>query len=359
MKQYLKIESVYARQILDSRGNPTVEVEVLVEGGFSGRASVPSGASTGSFEAIELRDSDKSKYLGKGVLKAIENVNGIIAPKIEGLNVLDQLKIDRKLIELDGTKNKKNLGANSILGVSMAVAKAAAESLGISLHNYIGGINSKVLPVPMMNILNGGKHSDNSLNIQEFMIVPVGAKNFREALRMGVEVYHTLRQVLKSRNLATSVGDEGGFAPDLERDEDAIILIIEAIDKAGYKAYDDFMIALDVAATEMYEEAKDKGRQGEYYFWKSDVIYDTHGMIKYFYDLVSKYPIISIEDGLSEEDFEGWKEHTEGEEDRRDTGRRQVEEAHRPRGRPGPAEGGARITHGYLRQGEKDKTSGP
>ena len=310
MKQYLQIESVYAREILDSRGNPTVEVEVEVEGGFVGRAAVPSGASTGAFEAVELRDGDKSRYLGKGTLNAVDNVNDIIAPEIEGMNALDQVEIDKTMIELDGTENKGKLGANAILGVSIAVARAAAEALGVSLYNYLGGVNSKVLPVPMMNILNGGKHADNSVNIQEFMIMPVGAPNFREALRMCAEVFHNLKSVLKAKGLATSVGDEGGFAPNLSEDEEALKVIVEAIEKAGYKPGKDFKIAIDAAATEMYDEAKKKGEEGKYYFWKSDKLYTCDEMIDFWAKLVEKYPIISLEDGLAEEDWEGWKKLT-------------------------------------------------
>ncbi|MDF2865488.1 MAG: phosphopyruvate hydratase [Clostridia bacterium] len=311
MKQYLSIESVYAREILDSRGNPTVEVEVSVEGGFLGRAAVPSGASTGAFEAVELRDGDKSRYLGKGTLDAVDNVNDLIAPEIEGLNVLDQTQIDKIMIELDGTPNKAKLGANAILGVSMAVARAASEALGLSLYQYIGGVNAKELPVPMMNILNGGKHADNSVNIQEFMIMPVGAPTFKEALRMCAEVFHNLKSVLKAKGLATSVGDEGGFAPNLSKDEEALQVIVEAITKAGYKPGEDFKIAIDAAATEMYEEAKKKGSEGSYYFWKTGEMFTTEEFISYYEDLVSKYPIISLEDGLAEEDWEGWKMLTE------------------------------------------------
>ncbi len=310
MKQYLEIESVYAREILDSRGNPTVEVEVLVEGGYVGRASVPSGASTGAFEAVELRDNDKSRYLGKGTLTAVDNVNDIIAPEIEGMNVLDQVEIDKAMIELDGTENKGKLGANAILGVSLAVARAAASALGVSLYNYLGGVNAKVLPVPMMNILNGGKHADNSVNIQEFMIMPIGAESFRECLRMCAEVFHNLKAVLKSKGLATSVGDEGGFAPNLSKDEEALKVIVEAIEKAGYKPGKDFKIAIDAAATEMYDEAKKKGKEGCYYFWKTGEMFTTDELINYYADLVEKYPIISLEDGLAEEDWDGWKKLT-------------------------------------------------
>jgi enolase len=311
MKQYLSIESVYAREILDSRGNPTVEVEVTVEGGFLGRAAVPSGASTGAFEAVELRDGDKTRYMGLGVLNAVDNVNDLIAPEIEGLNVLDQTQIDKIMIELDGTANKGKLGANAMLGVSMAVARAASEALGLSLYQYIGGVNAKELPVPMMNILNGGKHSDNSVNIQEFMIMPVGAPNFKEAVRMCSEVFHNLKSVLKAKGLATSVGDEGGFAPNLSKDEEALQVIVEAISKAGYKPGEDFKIAIDSAATEMYEEAKKKGSEGSYYFWKTGEMFTTEELINYYAMLASKYPIISLEDGLAEEDWEGWKTLTE------------------------------------------------
>lgn len=311
MKQYLQIESVYAREILDSRGNPTVEVEVEVEGGFVGRAAVPSGASTGAFEAVELRDGDKSRYLGKGTLTAVDNVNDIIAPEIEGMNALDQVAIDQAMIELDGTDNKGKLGANAILGVSLAVAKAAAESLGVSLYNYLGGVNAKVLPVPMMNILNGGKHADNSVNIQEFMVMPVGAESFRECLRMCAEVFHNLKSVLKAKGLATSVGDEGGFAPNLAKDEEALQVIVEAIEKAGYVPGKDFRIAIDAAATEMYDEAKKAGKEGCYYFWKTGEMFTTEELVNYYAGLVEKYPIVSLEDGLAEEDWEGWKLLTE------------------------------------------------
>ncbi len=311
MKDYLGIEDIRALEVLDSRGNPTVQVEVITEGGFSGVAMVPSGASTGSFEAVELRDGDKSRYLGKGVLKAVENVNKIIAKELEGMNVYEQAQIDRKLIELDGTENKGRLGANATLGVSLAVAKAAANSLGMELYNYIGGANAKTLPVPMMNILNGGKHADNTVNIQEFMIMPVGAKTFTEALRMCAEIYHTLKKVLKEKGLATGVGDEGGFAPNLSSDEEALKLIVEAVEKAGFKPGEEVLLALDVASTEMYDEAKKIGKEGCYYFWKTDDLKTVDEMIAYLEGLVEKYPIISIEDGLAEEDWEGWKTLTE------------------------------------------------
>jgi len=310
MKDYLSIEKVSALEVLDSRGNPTVQVEVVTEGGFFGVAMVPSGASTGSFEAVELRDGDKERYLGKGVLQAVENVNKKIAKKIEGMNVYDQLEIDKELILLDDTPNKSRLGANATLGVSLAVAKAAANSLGMSLYKYIGGINAKVLPRPMMNILNGGKHSDNNINIQEFMIIPVGATTFREGLQMGVEVYHNLKKVLKEKGYSVAVGDEGGFAPNLEDETEAIEAILEAIKKAGYEPKKDICLALDVASTEMFEEAKKIGKDG-YYFWKTDVFKSRDEMVDYIEELADKYPIISIEDGLAEEDWESWKKLTD------------------------------------------------
>jgi enolase len=307
MKQFIEILDVYAREILDSRGNPTVEVEVTVDGGVIGRASVPSGASTGAFEACELRDGDKNRYLGKGVSQAVEHVNDEIAEEICGMNVLDQVEIDRAMIALDGTPNKSRLGANAILGVSLACAKAAAEALGMPLYSYIGGCNANTLPVPMMNIINGGKHADNSVSCQEFMIMPVGAKSFREALQMCSEVFHNLKKVLSAKGYSTAVGDEGGFAPNLKSDEEAVTCILEAVEKAGYKPYDDFRIALDPASTEMYEEAKAKGKEGCYYFWKTDVMKTREEMVDFWADWVNKYPIISIEDGMAEEDWEGWK----------------------------------------------------
>ena len=310
MKDYLEIESVRALEVLDSRGNPTVQVEVVTEGGFSGVAMVPSGASTGSFEAVELRDGDKERYLGKGVLKAVKNVNEVISKEIEGMNVYEQAKIDATMIKLDGTENKGKLGANAMLGVSLAVAKAAAASLGMSLYNYIGGVNAKELPVPMMNIMNGGKHADSSLSVQEFMIMPVGAKTFSECMRMGVEVYHNLKKVLKAKGYSTGVGDEGGFAPNLGSEEEAVELIIEAIKQAGYKPGEDVCLALDVAATEMFDEAKKIGKDG-YYFWKTDEFKTKDQMIDFIVELAEKYPIISIEDGLAEEDWESWKKLTE------------------------------------------------
>ena len=311
MKDYLAIEEIKALEVLDSRGNPTVQVEVITEEGTNGVAIVPSGASTGSFEAVELRDGDKSRYLGKGVLKAVENVNKIIAKELEGMNVFEQAEIDKKLIEIDGTENKGKLGANATLGVSLAVARTAANSLGMSLYKYIGGVNAKTLPVPMMNILNGGKHADNTVNIQEFMIMPVGAKSFSECLRMSAEIYHTLKKVLKAKGLATGVGDEGGFAPNLSSDEEALKLIVEAISKAGYKPGEDVVLALDAASTEMYDEAKKIGKEGCYYFWKTEELKTEDEMIEYLADLANKYPIISIEDGLAEEDWEGWRKLTE------------------------------------------------
>lgn len=311
MKQYLQIDSVYAREILDSRGNPTVEVEVTLDGGFVGRAAVPSGASTGAFEAVELRDGDKKRYQGKGTQKAVDNVNDIIAPEIEGMNALDQVEIDEAMIALDGTPNKGKLGANAILGVSLAVARAAANALGVSLYNYFGGVNAKELPVPMMNILNGGKHADNTVNIQEFMIMPVGAPSFKEALRMCSEVFHSLKSVLKEAGLATSVGDEGGFAPNLKSDEEAFEFIVKAIEEAGYKPGKDFKLAIDAAATEMYDEAKKKGKEGCYYFWKTDKMFTRDELIDFWEEMVNKYPIISLEDGLAEEDWEGWKALTD------------------------------------------------
>lgn len=298
------IEEIYGREILDSRGNPTVEVEVLLEDGSMGRAAVPSGASTGAFEAVELRDGDKGRFLGKGVLKAVENVNEAIAPELEGLNPFDQPAIDRELIALDGTENKGKLGANAILGVSLANAKAAAECVGLPLYQYLGGVNAKELPVPMMNILNGGQHADNNVDIQEFMIMPVGAKSFAEALQMGTEVYHSLKAVLKEKSLATAIGDEGGFAPSLESNADALLAIMDAIQRAGYTPGKDIALALDVAATELY-------RDGKYHLEGEGLTKTADEMIAYYEELVEKYPIVSIEDGLSEEDWEGWKKLTE------------------------------------------------
>ncbi|MDD2361973.1 MAG: phosphopyruvate hydratase [Oscillospiraceae bacterium] len=307
MNSFLAIVDVFAREVIDSRGNPTVEAEVMVEGGITGRAAVPSGASTGAFEACELRDEDNSRYMGKGVEKAVANINDEIAEHIIGMNALEQGAIDRAMIELDGTPNKSRLGANAILAVSLACAKAAAEAMDISLYKYIGGCNANTLPVPMMNIINGGKHADNSVSCQEFMIMPVGAPSFREALRMCAEVFHNLKKVLASKGYSTAVGDEGGFAPNLKSDEEALVVIVEAIEKAGYKPGDDFRIALDPASTEMYEEAKKKGKEGCYYFWKTDVMKTREEMVDFWVDWADKYPIISIEDGMAEEDWEGWK----------------------------------------------------
>lgn len=297
------ISDVYAREILDSRGNPTVEVEVILEGGVMGRAAVPSGASTGAHEAVELRDGDKGRYLGKGVLQAVENVNTIIAPEIIGFDALDQVGVDQILIDLDGTPNKGRLGANAILGVSMAVAKAAANALDLPLYKYLGGINAKELPVPMMNILNGGKHADNNVDIQEFMVMPVGAPNFAEGLRMCTEVFHNLKSVLKSKGLNTAVGDEGGFAPNLKSNEEALAVIMEAINKAGYKPGEEIMLALDVAATEMYKD-------GNYVLEGEGKTKSSAEMIDFYEEMANKYPIISIEDGLSEDDWEGWQQMT-------------------------------------------------
>lgn len=306
MKEFLGITNVKAMEILDSRGNPTVQVEVETEGGFKGIASVPSGASTGSFEAVELRDGEKNRYMGKGVKKAVENVNKKIAKKIIGMNVYEQQKIDEEMIKLDDTPNKSNLGANAILGVSLAVTKAAANSLGLELYQYIGGINGKELPIPMMNILNGGKHSDNNISIQEFMIMPVGDITFYERLRRGAEIYHTLRKVLKEKGYSVAVGDEGGFAPNLENEEQALDLILEAIKKAGYEPGKDIKLALDIASTEMFDEAKKIGKDG-YYFWKTKILKTKNEMVEYLEKLCEKYPIASIEDGLAEEDWETWK----------------------------------------------------
>lgn len=310
MKDYLKIEHIEALEVLDSRGNPTVQVEVITEGGFCGVAKVPSGASTGSFEAVELRDNDEERYLGKGVKRAVENVNRVIAKKIMGMNVYDQIKVDKRLIDIDGTENKEKLGANAILGVSIAVAKAAANSLGMTLYNYIGGVNAKKLPIPMMNILNGGKHSDNNISIQEFMIMPKSGRDFAENLKMGVETYHSLKKVLKNKGYSVAVGDEGGFAPNLASEEEALDVIIEAIEKAGYIPGKDIFIALDVASTEMYEEAKKIGKNG-YLFWKTGMFKTSNDMIKYLEELTERYPIISIEDGLAEEDWNSWKKLTQ------------------------------------------------
>ena len=300
------IEAVLAREVLDSRGNPTVEVEVILESGTMGRAIVPSGASTGAFEAVELRDGDKGRYLGKGVEKAVENVNEIIAPELEGMDCFDQPAVDAVMIELDGTPNKGKLGANAILGVSMAVARAAAEELGLPLFQYIGGVNAKQLPVPMMNILNGGEHADNNVDVQEFMILPVGAKSFREGLRMGAEVFHSLKKVLGEKGLACGVGDEGGFAPNLGSNREALELIVEAIEKAGYKPGDDIRLGLDVAATEMYNKETKK-----YVLAGEGKELTAAEMVDLYEDWANNFPIVTIEDGLDEEDWDGWKVLTE------------------------------------------------
>lgn len=313
MKKEL-IKKIKARQILDSRGNPTVEVDVILENGILGRAAVPSGASTGAFEAVELRDGGKD-YMGKSVYKAVDNVNKIIAKALQGENVYNQRKIDEKMLKLDGTENKGKLGANAILGVSLAVAKAAAQNDNVSLFRYLrklGNPDEKefILPRPMMNILNGGKHADSNLNCQEFMIIPVGAKSWSEALKMCTEVFHNLKAILKSKGLTTAVGDEGGLAPNLSSDEEALKAIVEATKRAGYKPGDDIAISMDVAASEMFNEAEKIGKTGKYYFWKTGEVYTSKGLITYYEKLCKKYPIISIEDGLAEEDWDGWKELT-------------------------------------------------
>ncbi len=297
------ITQVYAREVLDSRGNPTVEVEVFTESGAFGRAIVPSGASTGEYEAVELRDGDQSRYLGKGVLKAVENVNTIIAQELEGnYSVLDQVVIDKTLIELDGTENKGKLGANAILGVSMAVAHAAADYLDVPLYQYLGGFNSKQLPVPMMNILNGGAHADNNVDIQEFMVMPVGAESFRHALRIGAEIFHSLKAVLKAKGYNTAVGDEGGFAPNLGSNEEAITVILEAIEKAGYKPGEEVRLAMDVASSELFNK-----EDGKYHLDGEGVVKTSEEMVDWYEELTNKYPIISIEDGLDENDWAGHK----------------------------------------------------
>ncbi len=303
----LLITDIGAREILDSRGNPTVEAEILLEDGTVGRAAVPSGASTGAYEAVDLRDGDKDRYLGKGVLTAVENVNEIIAPELIGMNVYDQAELDYAMLEIDGTHNKAKLGANAILAVSLAAAQAAAESLELCLWQYIGGIRAHLLPVPMMNVINGGKHADNSVNLQEFMIMPVGAGSFREALRWSAEVFHTLKGLLKAEGYSTAVGDEGGFAPNLKSDEEALQWLVKAIEKAGYQPGEDFFIAMDPASTELFEAAKKIGKDG-YYFWKTGEFKTTAEMIDYYAMLADKYPIISLEDGLAEDDWAGWLE---------------------------------------------------
>lgn len=294
------IIDVNAREVLDSRGNPTVEVDVCLDNGAAGRVIIPSGASTGAHEAVELRDGDKGRYLGKGTLTAVANVQKIIAPAVEGMDATNQALLDKTLIELDGTPNKGKLGANAILGVSLAAAKASAEYAGLSLYQYIGGVNGKELPVPMMNILNGGKHADNNVDIQEFMIMPVGASSFSEALRMGTEIYHNLKKVLKEKGLLSGVGDEGGFAPNLDTNEEALAVIVEAIEKAGYKSGEDVRLALDVASSEIYQD-------GKYYLASENKSKTGEEMVEYYEYLCNKYPIISIEDGLAEDDWASWK----------------------------------------------------
>jgi enolase len=298
------ISNVYAREVLDSRGNPTVEVEVYLESGAFARAIVPSGASTGAHEAVELRDGDKSRYLGKGVLKAVENVNEIIAPEVIGMDALDQVGVDQLMIELDGTPNKSKLGANAILAVSMAVARAAAEALDVPLYVYLGGFNAKTLPVPMMNIINGGEHADNNIDVQEFMVIPVGAPSFKEALRTGAEIFHSLKSVLKDKGLNTAVGDEGGFAPNLSSNEEAIVTILSAIEKAGYKPGVDVFLGMDVASTEFYKD-------GKYHLAGEGKSFTSAEWVDFLADWADRYPIISIEDGCSEDDWDGWKLLTE------------------------------------------------
>jgi len=300
-----KIKSTHAREILDSRGNPTVEVDVVLEDGSFGRAAVPSGASTGEHEAVELRDGDKSRYMGKGVTKAVGNVNSEIAAKVKGMEALEQEKIDKILIELDGTENKSRLGANATLGVSMAVSKAAANSKKLSLFRYMGGEKANILPIPMMNILNGGEHADNNVDLQEFMVMPIGAKNFKEALRMGSEVFHNLKSILKSKKLSTAVGDEGGFAPNLKSNKEAIEVILEAIEKAKYRAGKDISIALDPASSSFFKNGR--------YILEAETKKDNSSsdMIEFYSNWLDKYPIVSIEDGLAEDDWDGWKASTE------------------------------------------------
>src|SRR5437764_2295325 len=307
----MSIESILAREILDSRGNPTVEVEVILTDGATGRAAVPSGASTGAYEAVELRDQDEKRYLGRGVLKAVANVNKTIAPHLLGQSAIDQVGIDRTLLELDGTKNKAKLGANALLGVSLAVAHAAASSVGLPLYRYLGGVNGKYLPVPMMNVLNGGKHADNNVDFQEFMIMPIGAPSYREALRMGAEVFHALKDVLHERHLNTSVGDEGGFAPNLKSSDEALEVLALAVERAKYRLGQDVVFALDPATTELFDEAKKKGKTG-YCFFKSqpDRVATSDEMIELWKGLCQRWPIRSIEDGLAEDDWEGWQKLT-------------------------------------------------
>ena len=305
----LKIKKIHARQILDSRSNPTIEVDLTLENGVMGRAAVPSGASTGAFEAVELRDNDKNFYNGKSVMQAVKNVNSVIAKAVCGMNVFDQKAIDEKMIKLDGTVNKAKLGANAILGVSLAAATAAAKAEGKSLFRYLG--SGKILPVPMLNILNGGKHADNNLNCQEFMIMPVGAKNFSQALEWSACIYQNLKKILKEKKLSTGVGDEGGFAPNLENDEQALKLLVQAIEVSGFKKGEQVAIAIDVASTEMFDEAEKIGQKGKYYFWKTGEIFSADKLIKRYQEWIKKYPIVSIEDGLAEEDWQGWQKLTQ------------------------------------------------
>lgn len=311
MNHTYRINAIRGREILDSRGNPTVEVEVKLCGGATGRAAVPSGASTGAFEAVELRDRELPRYRGMGVKKAVENINETLNDLLAGKNALNQVELDTIMIREDGTKNKAKLGANAILGTSMAIAKAAAQQVGLPLYQYLGGANARILPVPMMNIINGGKHADSSLTIQEFMIMPIGASSFHQCLEWCTCVFHTLKQILKEDGFATSVGDEGGFAPQLAGDEDALRYIVRAVEKAGYRPAEDFVIAMDGASTEMYEEAVKQGRTGEYLFWKSGEYKSADEMIDYWSGLCDRYPVFSIEDGLAEEDWEGWQKMTE------------------------------------------------
>jgi enolase len=305
------IESIHAREILDSRGNPTLEVEVILDDGTVGSAAVPSGASTGAHEAVELRDDDKGRYLGKGVLQAVRNVNDTIARELLGEDALEQVVLDRMLLDLDGTPNKSKLGANATLGVSLAVARAAADSVGLPLYRYLGGTNARYLPVPMMNVINGGKHADNTIDFQEFMVMPLGAPSFREALRMGAEVFHKLKKVLHDKDLSTTVGDEGGFAPNLGSANDALEVLAKAVESAGYKLGSQVVFALDPATTELYEEAKKKGRTG-YCFFKSNPerVASSDEMIALWKELCQRWPIVSIEDGLAEDDWEGWQKLT-------------------------------------------------
>ncbi len=300
------ISKITAREILDSRGNPTVEAEVTTNAGIVGWAAVPSGASTGAYEALELRDGDKGRYKGKGVLKAVSNVHTMLAPKLIGMDTTDQRGIDHAMLAIDGTADKSRVGANGILAVSLATANAAAKSLDLPLYRYIGGANAHVLPVPMMNVINGGKHADNNISSQEFMIMPVGAPSFAEGLRWGAEVFHTLKGILQKKGLNTSVGDEGGFAPNLSGEEEALETLLEAISAAGYVPGKDFMLAMDAASTEMFDEAKKAGKEGSYLFWKTGTLKSRDQMIAYWSDLANKYPIISLEDGLAEEDWDGW-----------------------------------------------------